>query len=123
MTTTLAILLISALALVQASTFPWSDEDYSAWPAATSVQSPHPHSSNWPCDVGHFPEAYALMHKVDKRLERIDNEDTKKRIEDFAVDQLRRCTSNGQMDEHCVKRSIGFTMSFIHHQKTMANRL
>ncbi|EDW43111.1 GM19377 [Drosophila sechellia] len=31
------------------------------------------------------------MHKVDKRLERIDNESPKKRIENYAVNQLRQC--------------------------------
>ncbi|XP_037730616.1 uncharacterized protein LOC119560950 [Drosophila subpulchrella] len=120
MKTFLVILLISALALVQASTI--RDEDYSVWPAGTSMET-HPHSSNWPCDVGHFPQAYALMHKVDMRLNQIDNEDLKNRIQNFAVDALRRCTTNGQMDEHCVKISIGYTMAYIHHQKRVANRL
>ncbi|XP_016959968.1 uncharacterized protein LOC108031243 [Drosophila biarmipes] len=118
----LVILLVSVLALVQASAYRGSDEDYSVWPAATLDES-HPHSSNWPCDVGHFRQAYVLMHKVDKRLAQIDSEDLKKRIQNFAVDELRRCTANGQMDEHCVRRSIGITMAFIHHQKTQANRL
>jgi len=121
MKTFLVIVLISALALVQASTLRESDEDYSVWPAATLTQT-HPHSSNWPCDVGHFPQAYALMHKVDKRLDQIDSLDLKNRIQNFAVNALRRCTTNGQMDEHCVKISIGYTMAYIHHQKTLENR-
>lgn len=119
MNSTLVILLLSALALVQARNIRWSEEDNSS--QGPSLSHPHPHSVNWPCDVGHFPEAFILMHKVDKRLERIDNESTKKRIENYAVNQLRQCILDGQMDVHCVRRSIGYTMSFIHHQMSQAN--
>ncbi|EDV54221.1 uncharacterized protein LOC6555395 [Drosophila erecta] len=114
MNSTLVILLISALVLVQARNIRFSEED-------NSSQVSHPHSVNWPCDVGHFPEAYILMHKVDKRLERIDDESTKERIGNYAVSQLKQCILDGQMDVHCVRRSIGFTMSFIHHQMSLAN--
>ncbi|XP_017058470.1 uncharacterized protein LOC108099443 [Drosophila ficusphila] len=114
MRSVLVVLLICAVALAQASTIPGSDE-YSAqsWT--------RPHSQLWACDVCNYPEAYVLMHKVDKRLERIENEDTKSRIKDYAVGQLRLCVLDGQMDMHCVRRSIGYTMSFIHHQKSQAN--
>ncbi|XP_043655051.1 uncharacterized protein LOC122621293 [Drosophila teissieri] len=119
MNSTLAILLISALVVVQARNIRSSEEDNSS--QVPSLSHSHPHSIKWPCDVGHFPEAYILMHKVDKRLERIDNESTKERIGNYAVSQLRQCILDGQMDVHCVRRSIGFTMSFIHHQMSQAN--
>ncbi|XP_017073409.1 uncharacterized protein LOC108109422 [Drosophila eugracilis] len=121
MASTLAILLISALVLVQGRNTPGSDEDYSAL-QETSNWSRTP-ATNWPWEVARFPAAYILMHKVNKRLERIDNEDIKKRIQDYAVDQLRQCILGEEMDEHCVKRSIGYTMSFINHQKRQENML
>ncbi|EDW97922.1 uncharacterized protein LOC6537665 [Drosophila yakuba] len=121
MNSTLAILLFSALVVVQARNIRWSAEDNASQEPSPSPSHSHPHSVNWPCDVGHFPEAYILMHKVDKRLERVDNESIKERIGNYAVSQLRQCILDGQMDVHCVRRSIGFTMSFIHHQMSQAN--
>ncbi|KAI8046705.1 uncharacterized protein LOC128266392 [Drosophila gunungcola] len=123
MNSSLVILLISALALVQANTLRGSKQEDSSGTQEYIVSLDHPHSPRWPCEVAHYPEAYVLMHKVDKRLERIDSEDTKVRITNYAAGLLRQCILDGQMDEHCVKRSIGFTMSFIHHQRRQENRL
>ncbi|XP_016991050.1 uncharacterized protein LOC108052996 [Drosophila rhopaloa] len=122
MASTLVILLISALALVQANTIYGSGEDYLAQRDTTSSLAQQD-AFWWPYEVAHYPEAYVLMHKVDRRLERIDNDETKSKIKEYAVGLLRQCIQDGQMDQHCVGRSIGATMSFIHHQKRQENRL
>ncbi|XP_068157179.1 uncharacterized protein fit [Drosophila tropicalis] len=110
-----AILILGCgLALTWAGTLRPS-EDYSTEDRRPSWT--HRHSSVWPCDVADYPEAYVLMHKVEKRLERIDNDQLKNRIVQYVTQQLRQCKSGQQMDEHCVKRSIGYAMSFINHHK------
>ncbi|KAH8382147.1 hypothetical protein KR009_002075 [Drosophila setifemur] len=116
----LVILLLSAVALnlVLARTLSNSDE----YPEVPMSDGSHPHSNIWPCDVADHPQAYVLMHKVEKRLERIQDEQLRNRIKDYVLDQLRQCKWDGQMDEHCVKRSIGYAMSFISHQKNQAHR-
>lgn len=71
----------------------------------------------WPIDLIHFPQAYSLMHRVEKRLECINDEETRSRIMDYTVDELRKCKLDFQMCELCVRRSIPFTMSFISNQQ------
>ncbi|KAH8284382.1 hypothetical protein KR018_011119 [Drosophila ironensis] len=111
MRSAVVILLIAALALnlVQARNVNYSNS-----------QQIHGHSIMWPCDVADYPQSFILMHKVEKRLERIENEQVKNIIKEFVVNELRRCKMDGQMDEHCVKRAIGYSMSFISHQLEQA---
>ncbi|KAH8335594.1 hypothetical protein KR074_006522, partial [Drosophila pseudoananassae] len=71
----------------------------------------------WPTDLIHFPQAYTLMHKVEKRLERIDDEKSRNRIMDHTVYELRKCKLDFKMYELCVKRSIPYMMSFISNQQ------
>ncbi|XP_017102909.2 uncharacterized protein fit [Drosophila bipectinata] len=71
----------------------------------------------WPTDLIHFPQAYTLMHKVEKRLERIGDEESRNRIMNHTVDELRKCKLDFQMYELCIKRSVPFTMSFISNQQ------
>lgn len=106
------LLLACVLGLAQAGKWRQS-EDYEE----TRPSWSHRHSEIWPCDVAHYPAAYLLIHKVEKRLERIDNEQLKGKIIDYVVEQLKTCKSNNEMDEHCVKRSIGYAMSFISRNK------
>lgn len=106
------LLLACVLGLAQAGKWRQS-EDYTTNDEETRPSWSHRHSEVWPCDVADYPEAYLLIHKVEKRLERIDNEQLKSKVIDYVVDQLNRCKSNNEMDEHCVKRSIGYAMSFI----------
>ncbi|XP_017020710.1 uncharacterized protein fit [Drosophila kikkawai] len=117
----LFILLISALALVQARTLSGSKEDYQEndyqESRETHLSKPHLHSSVWPCDVADYREAYPLLHKVEKQLPKIDSAETRNHIRDHVVTQLRQCISAGKMDRHCVGRSIGLVMSFINHQR------
>ncbi|KAH8406717.1 hypothetical protein KR222_007759 [Zaprionus bogoriensis] len=110
------LLFACGLSLAQAGTWRQS-EDYSASDEAARPSWSHRHSDVWPCDVADYPEAYLLIHKVEKRLERIDDEQLKSTIIDYVVDQLRKCKSSNEMDEHCVKRSIGYAMSFISRNK------
>ncbi|SPP82938.1 uncharacterized protein LOC117585404 [Drosophila guanche] len=117
----LFLVLATALALGQARTLRESSESRESPEASPSWS--HRHSSVWPCDVADHPQSYVLMPKVEKRLDRIDNEQLRKRIVEYVTDQLRQCKSHDQMDEHCVKRSIGYAMSFINHQKEQAKRL
>ncbi|XP_001358161.2 uncharacterized protein fit [Drosophila pseudoobscura] len=115
------LVLGTVLALAQARTLRGSNESRDESQELSPSWS-HRHSSVWPCDVADHPQAYVLMHKVEKRLERIDGEPIKKRIVEYVTDQLRQCKSHNHMDEHCVKRSIGYAMSFINHQKEQAER-
>ncbi|KAH8330223.1 hypothetical protein KR067_000203 [Drosophila pandora] len=71
----------------------------------------------WPMDLIHFPQAYTLMHKVEKRMECISDEEARSRIMDYTVDELRKCKLDFQMCELCVRRSIPYTMSFISSQQ------
>ncbi|XP_022221278.1 uncharacterized protein LOC111073311 [Drosophila obscura] len=117
----LVLATVLALAQVQARTLRESNE--SRQYQESQEMSPswsHRHSSMWPCDVADHPQAYVLMHKVEKRLERIESAPIRHRIVEYVTDQLRQCKSHNQMDEHCVKRSIGYAMSFISHQKEQA---
>lgn len=109
------VLFACSLALVQAGTWRQSQDYISSDEVRPSWT--HRHSEMWPCDVADYPEAYLLIHKVEKRLQRIDDEQWKKRIVDYVVGELRDCKTGNDMDEHCVKRSIGYAMSFINRHK------
>lgn len=110
------LLLACVLALAQAGKWQQS-EDYNTSDEDARPRWSHRHSEMWPCDVADYPQAYLLIHKVEKRLERIENETLRNKIIDYVVDQLRNCKTNSGMDEHCVKRSIGYAMSFISRHK------
>lgn len=110
------LLLACFLALAQAGKWQQS-EDYNTSDEDARPRWSHRHSEMWPCDVADYPQAYFLIHKVEKRLERIENETLRNKIIDYVVDQLRNCKTNSGMDEHCVKRSIGYAMSFISRHK------
>lgn len=115
----LVILFITALTLVQARTLTGSREDYREDyqdSRVTTLSGSHPHSPIWPCDVADYPQAYPLLHKVEKRMQRINSEETRNQIRDYVVSQLRQCISEGKMDRHCVGRSIGYAMAFINRQ-------
>ncbi|XP_030573464.1 uncharacterized protein LOC115771754 [Drosophila novamexicana] len=110
------LLLVCIFALAKAGTWRQS-QDYNTSDEEVRPSWTHRHSEMWPCDVADYPEAYLLIHKVEKRLERIDNEQLKTRVVDYVVGQLRQCKTGNDMDEHCVKRSIGYAMSFINRNK------
>ncbi|XP_062125872.1 uncharacterized protein LOC133838701 [Drosophila sulfurigaster albostrigata] len=113
---TLSLLIVCSLALAQAAS--WRQyEDYVESDEYVRPSWTHRHSEMWPCDVADYPAAHLLIHKVENRLDSIDNEQMRKNIVYYVVDRLRQCKTDEQMDEHCVKRSIGYAMSFINHHK------
>ncbi|XP_017844994.1 uncharacterized protein LOC108601605 [Drosophila busckii] len=123
---TCILLLVCGLGLAQAATWRQTQDYVNSDESASDNTSPswsHRHSSMWPCDVADHPEAYVLIHKVEKRLQRIDNEQVKRIVVDYVVGQLRECKINNGMDEHCAKRAIGHAMSFISRQQRQAQLL
>ncbi|KAL7729752.1 hypothetical protein ACLKA6_014619 [Drosophila palustris] len=112
----ITLLIACSLALAQAGTWRQT-EDYLTNDREVRPSWSHRHSDIWPCDVADYPEAYLLIHKVEKRLERIGDEQLRNNIVDYVVSQLRQCKYGNEMDEHCVKRSIGYAMSFISRHK------
>ncbi|KAH8381594.1 hypothetical protein KR093_008957 [Drosophila rubida] len=115
---------IISLGLLIACSFAWAEganwrinEDYIDSDEYVRPRWTHRHSEMWPCDVADYPAAYLLIHKVEQRLYDINNEQMRNNIVDYVVNRLRKCKSDGQMDEHCVKRSIGYAMSFINRHQ------
>ncbi|EDV91055.1 uncharacterized protein LOC6568621 [Drosophila grimshawi] len=111
------LLLACVLGLAQAGTWRKS-QDSSLNDEESRASWTHKQSDMWPRDVADFPEANLLIHKVEKRLERVHNNDQlKSQVVDYVVNQLRQCKTGNEMDEHCVKRSIGYAMSFINRHQ------
>ncbi|XP_034488022.1 uncharacterized protein LOC117792132 [Drosophila innubila] len=110
------LLLACCLAFAQAGSWRQT-QDYLTRDREVRPSWSHRHSDLWPCDVADYPEAYLLIHKVEKRLDRIEDEQLKSNIVAYVVSQLRQCKYGNEMDEHCVKRSIGYAMSFISRHK------
>ncbi|XP_030371777.1 uncharacterized protein LOC115622045 [Scaptodrosophila lebanonensis] len=117
----LIVLLACSLALAEAGTWKQS-QDYTMDDLDRSPKWLDSSSDAWPQDVTGYPESNWLIHKVEKRMERLHNtnEQIRTRIIDYVSEQLRRCKSGNIMDEHCVRRSVGYAMSFINNQERQA---